>query len=150
MQRAKQDPKVNFLTMSSLTRWSADCVLDVRAGLGEGPVWWAEQNCLLWVDIEACRVGIFDLARRHNRWLDVGSHVGCVTPTAHGDLLVACVNGFHWPWNAQSQLVKLRSSSYELFWLWVRFGRGEANESLRGTWSPRQSTMATVTPSVGR
>lgn len=95
MQRAKQDPKANCLTMSSLTRWSADCVLDVRAGLGEGPVWWAEQNCLLWVDIEACRVGIFDLARRHNRWLDVGSHVGCVTPTAHGDLLVACVNGFH-------------------------------------------------------
>ena len=62
----------------------------------------------------------------------------------------ACVNGFHWRWNAQSQLVKLRSSSYELFSLWVRFGRGEANESLRGKWSPRQSTMATITPSAGR
>ncbi|HJN33378.1 MAG TPA: SMP-30/gluconolactonase/LRE family protein [Prochlorococcus sp.] len=81
--------------MSSLTRWSADCVLDAKTGLGEGPVWWTEQNCLLWVDIEACRVGIFDFATRHNRWLDVGSHVGCVTPTVHGDLLLACVNGFY-------------------------------------------------------
>ncbi|WP_155728035.1 hypothetical protein [Prochlorococcus marinus] len=62
----------------------------------------------------------------------------------------ACVNGCHWLWNAQSQLVKLRPSSYEWFCLWLRFGRGEANESLRGTWSPRQSTMAAIAPSAGR
>ncbi|WP_063403195.1 hypothetical protein [Prochlorococcus marinus] len=61
-----------------------------------------------------------------------------------------CVNGFHWLWNAQSQLVKLRSSSYELCCLWMRFGRGEANESLRGKWSLRQSTMAAIAPSAGR
>jgi len=95
MKHANQNPNGNSLTMSSVTRWSAECVLDAKAGLGEGPVWWAEQNCLLWVDIEACRVGIFDPATRHNRWFDVGSHVGCVTPTIEGDLLVACSNGFY-------------------------------------------------------
>jgi sugar lactone lactonase YvrE len=36
------------------------CVLDAQAGLAEGPHWWAEKGVLLWVDIEASRVGFFD------------------------------------------------------------------------------------------
>ncbi|QPN61183.1 SMP-30/gluconolactonase/LRE family protein [Synechococcus sp. CBW1002] len=81
--------------MASLPRWSAECVLDARALLGEGPTWWAEANRLLWVDIEAGRVGLFDVETRDNRWLDLGTMVGCVVPTERGDLLVACANGFH-------------------------------------------------------
>jgi sugar lactone lactonase YvrE len=38
----------------------ARCVFQAQAGLAEGPHWWAEKGVLLWVDIEASRVGLFD------------------------------------------------------------------------------------------
>ena len=38
----------------------ARCVLQAQAGLAEGPHWWDEKGVLLWVEIEASRVGLFD------------------------------------------------------------------------------------------
>ena len=70
------------------------CVLDAQAGLAEGPHWWAEKGVLLWVDIEASRVGFFDPVARSNRFLEVPSHVGAVVPTSAGDLLLATAMGF--------------------------------------------------------
>ena len=72
----------------------ARCVLQAQAGLAEGPHWWAEQGVLLWVDIEASRVGIFDPATGRNRFLAVPSHVGAVVPMSDGALLVATAQGF--------------------------------------------------------
>jgi sugar lactone lactonase YvrE len=70
------------------------CVLDAQAGLAEGPHWWAEKGVLLWVDIEASRVGFFDPVACSNRFLDVPSHVGAVVPTTAGDLVAATAEGF--------------------------------------------------------
>ena len=70
------------------------CVLDAKAGLAEGPHWWAEKGVLLWVDIEASRVGLFDPVARSNRFLDLPSHVGAVVPTTAGDLVAATAQGF--------------------------------------------------------
>jgi sugar lactone lactonase YvrE len=70
------------------------CVLDAKAGLAEAPHWWAEKGVLLWVDIEASRVGLFDPVARSNRFLDVPSHVGAVVPTTAGDLVAATAQGF--------------------------------------------------------
>jgi sugar lactone lactonase YvrE len=72
----------------------ARCVLQAQAGLAEGPHWWAEKGVLLWVDIEASRVGLFDPVTGLNRFLVVPSHVGAVVPMSDGELLVATAQGF--------------------------------------------------------
>ena len=72
----------------------ARCVLQAQAGLAEGPHWWAEKGVLLWVDIEASRVGFFDPVTGRNRFLVVPSHAGAVVPMSDGELLVATAQGF--------------------------------------------------------
>jgi sugar lactone lactonase YvrE len=62
--------------------------------LAEGPHWWAEKGVLLWVDIEASRVGLFDPVTGLNRFLVVPSHVGAVVPMSDGELLAATAQGF--------------------------------------------------------
>jgi sugar lactone lactonase YvrE len=69
-------------------------VLQARAGLAEGPHWWQEKHLLVWVDIEASTIGLFDPSTGRNRDLPIGSHVGCAVPTASGDLLAATATGF--------------------------------------------------------
>jgi sugar lactone lactonase YvrE len=73
---------------------NARCVLQAHADLAEGPHWWAEKGVLLWVDIEASRVGLFDPVTGLNRFLVVPSHVGAVVPMSDGELLVATAQGF--------------------------------------------------------
>ena len=70
------------------------CVLPVAAGLAEGPCWWAEKQVLLWVDIEASRIGLFDPQTARNNFLHLPAHVGAVVPTSAGDLLLATATGF--------------------------------------------------------
>ena len=70
------------------------CVLNVGAGLAEGPCWWAEKQVLLWVDIEASRIGLFDPQTARNNFLHLPAHVGAVVPTSAGDLLLATATGF--------------------------------------------------------
>lgn len=69
------------------------CVLPIAAGLAEGPCWWSERNILLWVDIEASRIGLFDPATGNNDFLHLPAHVGAVVPTSVGDLLLATAAG---------------------------------------------------------
>ena len=73
---------------------NARCVLQAHADLAEGPHWWAEKGVLLWVDIEASRVGLFDPVTGLNRFLVVPSHVGAVVPMSDGELLAATAQGF--------------------------------------------------------
>ena len=70
------------------------CVLNIGAGLAEGPCWWAEKQVLLWVDIEASRIGLFDPQTGRNNFLHLPAHVGAVVPTSAGDLLLATATGF--------------------------------------------------------
>ena len=72
----------------------ARCVLQAQAGLAEAPHWWAEKGVLLWVDIEASWVGLFDPVTGRNRFLVVLSHVGALVPMSDGELLVATAQGF--------------------------------------------------------
>ena len=69
------------------------CVLPIAAGLAEGPCWWSERNILLWVDIEASRIGLFDPVTGNNNFLHLPAHVGAVVPTSVGDLLLATAAG---------------------------------------------------------
>ena len=73
---------------------TARCVLPVAAGLAEGPCWWRERKLLLWVDIEASRIGLFNPETGGNDFLPLPAHVGAVVPTSVGDLLLATAAGF--------------------------------------------------------
>ena len=77
--------------MKTLT---ADCVLDAKAVLGEGPVWRAETQDLVWVDIESARVCCFNPATGENQTWDVGEKPGLAVPTKQGDLILGTSVGF--------------------------------------------------------
>ncbi len=64
-------------------------ILDARARLGEGPVWDAVDQKLLWVDVYNHRVHQFDPATGHNRYFDTGEVVSALAPSAPDHLLIA-------------------------------------------------------------
>lgn len=63
----------------------------IRGGalLGESPRWDAATGRLLWVDIEARAVHVFDPATRDDHSILLGNRVGAVTPMQTGGVLVA-------------------------------------------------------------
>lgn len=83
--------------LATLPRIDADPVPlgDVRARLGERPVWDAATRTLLWVDVESGLVHRWpdgDPARALAPY-DAGSPVGMAWPTASGEVLVAATAG---------------------------------------------------------
>jgi len=71
-----------------------ECVLDAKAGLGEGPVWDPVAACLYFVDITAGLVHRYDPETRSSRALPVCTMVGAVALSVAGDLLLAVRDGF--------------------------------------------------------
>ncbi len=71
-----------------------ELALDVRAELGEGPVWDDRRQRLLFVDIMRGHVHAFDPVTSDDRVLEVGQPVGTVTPTERGDYVIAAGDGF--------------------------------------------------------
>ena len=72
----------------------AELVADARAQLGEGPLWDARTEELLWVDILAGVVHRFDPATHADRTFDAGSYVGAVVPRAAAGYALAVAAGF--------------------------------------------------------
>ena len=68
---------------------SVDVAVHADALLGEGPRWDAAARRLLWVDIEAGVLHLFDPASGHDRAIPLGSRVGVGVPTSSGRVLVA-------------------------------------------------------------
>jgi sugar lactone lactonase YvrE len=69
-------------------------VLDIKADLGEGPLWSAEQNALIWLDIRRDRLNRFDPASGVNTsWPLPVAHPGAFTMCA-GGVAVATTEGF--------------------------------------------------------
>ena len=64
-----------------------ELVLDVHATLGEGPLWHAGRQQLVWVDIEGHDLHVSDPARGTDQRLHIAEHIGCAV-SAGGDLLV--------------------------------------------------------------
>jgi sugar lactone lactonase YvrE len=60
-----------------------------EALLGEGPRWDAATGRLLWVDIEAGALHLFDPARGDDRKILLGNRVGAAAPVQGGGVLVA-------------------------------------------------------------
>lgn len=76
------------------TAADASLVLDVRAELGEGPVWDPANACVYFVDILRGLVHRFDPSTRASRVYDVGRPVGSLALTERGDLILAVQSGF--------------------------------------------------------
>jgi sugar lactone lactonase YvrE len=73
---------------------NAELVADARAQLGEGPIWDARTEELLWVDIMAGVVHRFDPRTAADRAFDAGAYVGAVVPRASGGYVLAVAAGF--------------------------------------------------------
>jgi len=72
----------------------AELVLDAGAQLAEGPCWLADRQRLLWVDIMAGKVHVFDPDTGDDTAVDVGQPVGAGVPADDGRLALAVRDGF--------------------------------------------------------
>src|SRR4051794_3706652 len=68
---------------------SIDIVADVRAALGESPIWDPERQELIWVEIDAGRFHVGVPATGEDRSYELGGTVAVAVPCAEGDFLVA-------------------------------------------------------------
>src|SRR3954467_5445622 len=64
-----------------------ELVIDAHATLGEGPLWHAERQQLIWVDIEGHDLHLSDPASGADERIHVAEHIGCAV-SAGGNLLV--------------------------------------------------------------
>jgi sugar lactone lactonase YvrE len=69
------------------------CVLDVRAKLGECPVWSARDKALYWVDIDAPSLNRFDPATGHNRVMPMPESIGSFALRKPAGFIVALRTG---------------------------------------------------------
>jgi sugar lactone lactonase YvrE len=72
-----------------------ELALDIRAELGEGPLWDDRRQRLLFVDIMAGHVHEFDPATGTDRIVEFPWPVGAVALHGNGDWVLAAANGFH-------------------------------------------------------
>src|SRR5262249_32270311 len=73
---------------------NVDIALDVRADLGEGPIWDSSRQQLLFVDIMQGDVHVFDPRTGADAIFEIGQPVGAITPTVRSDWLMATRDGF--------------------------------------------------------
>jgi len=69
------------------------CVLDVRASLGECPVWSQAEQVLYWVDINAPALNRFDPATGDNTVMPMPAAIGCFALRERGGFVVALRDG---------------------------------------------------------
>lgn len=81
------------------------CVADVKAILGEGPVWAAREHALYWVDIKGQKIFRLDASGTVRHW-DTPMWVGSLAPRAGGGFVAGTQQGL--------ALVDLLSVRFEL------------------------------------
>jgi sugar lactone lactonase YvrE len=69
------------------------CVLDVKASLGECPVWSVKEQVLYWVDINAPSLNRFDPATGRNSAMPMPESIGCFALRRSGGFAIALRDG---------------------------------------------------------
>src|SRR6187401_2173329 len=69
------------------------CALDVRASLGECPLWAADERLLYWIDINAPTLNRFDPATGENRVMPMPASIGSFALRERGGFVVALLSG---------------------------------------------------------
>jgi sugar lactone lactonase YvrE len=72
---------------------SLRCVLDIKASLGECPVWSAAEQALFWVDINAPSLNRFDPVSGNNVAMPMPESIGCFALRREGGFVVALRGG---------------------------------------------------------
>jgi sugar lactone lactonase YvrE len=72
-----------------------DCVWDLKAELGEGPVWSAAERAVWFTDIKGRRIHRFDTVTGEGRSWDAPSNPGFLAPLAGGGWLAGLKTGLH-------------------------------------------------------
>ncbi|MCC6194465.1 MAG: SMP-30/gluconolactonase/LRE family protein [Burkholderiales bacterium] len=72
---------------------AVQCVLDVRASLGESPVWSARDKALYWVDINAPSLNKYEPATGRNTVMPMPESIGCFALRQPSGFLVALRSG---------------------------------------------------------
>lgn len=89
------------------------CVLDVRASLGECPLWSVAERALYWVDINAPSLNRFDPATDRNTVMPMPQSIGSFGFRAGGGFIVALRDGI-WLADSSGRLErKVASPPYE-------------------------------------
>jgi sugar lactone lactonase YvrE len=76
------------------------CVLDIKASLGECPVWSRAEQVLYWVDINAPSLNRFDPASGRNTAMSMPESIGCFALRRSGGFVIALRGGL---WLADGQ-----------------------------------------------
>lgn len=71
------------------------CIADVKAVLGEGPVWDARENAVYWVDIVQGLIFRWSAVEGHHV-IDMPVHICSLMPRAEGGFIGAGYDGFLW------------------------------------------------------
>src|SRR6266702_3950332 len=71
-----------------------ECVLDIKASLGECPVWSVDEQVLYWVDINAPSLNRFDPHTGRNAAWAMPSSIGCFALRRSGGFIAALRDGF--------------------------------------------------------
>jgi len=71
-----------------------DCVLDIKAELGEGPVWDAREGVLYWVNIKDHEIHRFDPSTGKDTFWSTPADVGSIGLRQGGGMIVALKTGF--------------------------------------------------------
>jgi len=74
---------------------NVEVALDLKCQLGEGPIWDSKLQKLLWINIVAKEVHVYDPKTKKDEVLNVGQMVGTIVPRKQGGAVVALENGFH-------------------------------------------------------
>jgi D-xylonolactonase len=70
-----------------------ECVADVKAVLGEGPVWVEREAALYWLDIKGRKIFRLDESGERSEW-DTPTMLGSIAPRESGGFVAASERGF--------------------------------------------------------
>jgi sugar lactone lactonase YvrE len=120
------------------------CVCDLRARLGEGPVWEAGQGTLRFTDIAGKRLHRFDPQTGTLETLELSEELGCFAPSTDGSIIAAQRSGiWRMAETGERQLLAANPETYE----GSRFNDGATDPHGRflvGTIDPDQKGRAAL------
>lgn len=87
-------------------------VLDAQCALGESPVWWAEAQQLVFIDITGRRLHRFDPISRRHEVDAVDEDIGCVAPAKGGGYVAGLRSGI-WLLDAKGAKVRQLAANPE-------------------------------------
>lgn len=70
-----------------------EIVIDHQCELGEGPVWDAQKQIILWLDIKQGKIHQFNPINNQHNYFNVGEMVGCIVPREQGGFIAGLANG---------------------------------------------------------